>query len=152
MRERAINLWVGFLIILAALSLLMLSFRVSGLSEQSIGESYNITATFDNVGGLKIRAPVKIAGVRIGQVTEIKLDPTSYRAKVTLAIMRNSVRIPADTSASILTSGLLGANYVQLAPGYETNYLGNDGQIASTHSAIILEELIGQFMFKLAKQ
>lgn len=151
MREKTLEIWVGLFIVAAAIALMVLSFRVSGLTDELISDSYHVVATFDNIGGLKVRAPVKIAGVRIGQVSDIALDPKTYRAKVILAVEKDSARLPTDTSASILTAGLLGANYVELSPGFDDTTLKENDQITSTHPALILEELIGQFLFKFNK-
>lgn len=131
------------------LALLMLALKVSGLSAYVGKQDYLVTANFDNVGGLKLRSPVTIAGVRIGEVADIQLDKNTFKALVTLRINSNQDKIPVDSSASILTQGLLGANYISLTPGYEENNLKNGSQIENTHPALILENLIGQLLFSL---
>lgn len=131
------------------LALLMLALKVSGLTAYMGKQGYLVTANFDNVGGLKLRSPVTIAGVRIGEVADIQLDKNTFKALVTLRINSNQDKIPEDSSASILTQGLLGANYISLTPGYEENNLKNGSQIENTHPALILENLIGQLLFSL---
>lgn len=149
MRERIIEIWVGFFMFFGILALLVLAFKVSGLSS-SIGESgYNITAAFDNVGGLKVRSPVSLAGVHIGEVSAIKLDNVKFKAIVTMKIDSKYKQLPVDTSASILTQGLLGANYISLTPGFEQTFLNNNAIVRDTHPALILEDLIGQLIFSL---
>ena len=152
MRERAIEFWVGIFVILASFAILVLAFKVSGFSNEIDNSSYNIVATFDNIGGLKMRAPIKVAGVKVGQVTEINLDPSTYRARVKLSIEdKQHLKFSTDTTARILTAGLLGANYIELTPGFEKVYLKDGQDLGSTNSAVILEDLIGQFLFKLNK-
>lgn len=149
MRERIIEIWVGFFMLFGVLALLVLAFKVSGLSG-AIGEGgYNITAAFDNVGGLKVRSPVSLAGVHIGEVSAIKLDNVQFKAMVTMKIDPNYKQLPTDTSASILTQGLLGSNYISLTPGFAPTFLKNKGIVQDTHPALILEDLIGQLIFSL---
>jgi phospholipid/cholesterol/gamma-HCH transport system substrate-binding protein len=147
---RAIEFTVGLFILAGIFALLVLALKVSGLGTAALGgNGYYVTANFDNIGGLKVRAPVTIAGVHVGEVTNIHLDPTTYRATVTLLIDQQQNQLPSDTSASIYTQGLLGANYISLAPGYDTTYLKNGAVLQSTHPALILEDLIGQLLFSL---
>ena len=108
-----------------------------------------MTALFDDIGGLKVRSPVKIGGVQIGEVTHIDLDPTTFKAMVTLQIHKQFNDIPDDSSAAILTAGLLGDNYVAITPMYNKTVLKNGSQIQMTNSAMVLEKLIGQFIYKL---
>ena len=147
MRKSNIDIIVGFFIIAAIAGFAVLAFKVSGLAQWSSGDTYAITAEFDNIGGLKIRAPVTIAGVTVGQVGNIALDPVTFRAKVTLLISKKTSDLPKDTEASILTQGLLGANYVSLTPGFDSTLLKSGDAIETTHSALILENLIGQLLF-----
>ncbi len=150
MNNKWIETGVGFFMLLGVLALLVLALQVSGLSNTMIGKKgYDIIANFDNIGDLKVRAPVTIGGVRVGQVSAVVLDPNSFKAKVTMTIDANQDKIPSDSSASIFTAGLLGANYISLTPGFENDSLHNGSIISQTHSAIILENLIGQLMFKL---
>lgn len=148
--RRNLELLVGFFMLLGIAALLMLALQVSGLT-QNIGHrnSYMLSAQFDNIGGLKVRAPVAIAGVRIGEVTNITLDPVTFRAVVNMNIDKKNNDLPIDTSASILTAGLLGANYISLTPGYQDALLKNGEMIQKTSPALILEDLIGQLLFSL---
>lgn len=147
--QRTIETWVGFFFLIAILALIGLAFKVSGLTSFFKVEGYNVTADFDDIGQLKVRAPVKIGGVTVGEVSQISLDPKTYRAEVTLRIHASDSNIPDDSSASILTAGLLGDNYIAITPMYSQTYLKQGSQIAETHSAMILEKLIGQFLFKI---
>lgn len=149
MRNRTIEVIVGLLMVAGFLGLLFLAFKVSGLSISSQGKSYDIIADFDDIGSLKIRAPVMVSGVNVGRVSDISLDPNTYRARITLQISRQYNKLPTDTSASIYTQGILGSNYIALAPGFETENLQPGGRIDTTHSALILENLIGQLLFSL---
>jgi len=150
-QQRSVQTIVGIFVIFVILALVFLAFKVSGLTSISSQHGYTVTASFNNIGGLKIRAPVRISGVAVGQVTNISLDPITFNAVATMDIDDTQRQIPADTSASIFTEGLLGANYVNLTPGYQTKYLVNGGEIKSTKSALILENLIGQLLFNVKK-
>lgn len=141
---------VGLFILAAVASLFFLAFKVSGLSNYHQNNSYQLTAAFDNIGDLKPRAAVAMAGVKIGQVTGITLNNKTYQAVVTLRINKNEP-IPEDSSASIVTAGLLGANYITLTPGFSDQYFKNGGTISDTHPAIILEDMIGQLLFSMKK-
>lgn len=151
MKQHNAQAIVGIFVMVVILALVFLAFKVSGLTSIGSSPSYTVTASFNNIGGLKIRAPVRISGVEVGYVSDITLDPVTFNAVVTMNIDDNQKQIPVDTSASIFTEGLLGANYVNLTPGYQTTYLANDGQIKSTKSALILENLIGQLLFNVKK-
>lgn len=151
MKKKVIEISVGLFIILGIIAFFVLAFCTSGLIEYTTHPTYTVTADFNNIGDLKVRAPVSIAGVRIGQVQGIHLDNKSFHAVVTLALDGKENQIPEDSEASILTAGLLGSNYIDIAPGFESDYLVNDSQIQTTHSAIILENMIGQFLFKTQK-
>ena len=146
---KLIETFVGLFIVAALISLFALAFKVSGMSHLNKHNSYQVTAAFDNIGDLKPRAAVTIAGVKIGQVVSINLNKQSYKAVVTMMIDANDNNIPVDSQASIVTAGLLGANYVSLTPGFENDYLKNGDQIEDTHPAILLEEMIGQLMFSM---
>lgn len=147
MSKRMIELWVGVLLLAAIGAALILAIKVSGLTNTFGRHGYRVTASFDNIGGLKLRSPVTLAGVHIGQVTDIKLDNERFKAIITMQIEQN--RLPQDTSASILTEGLLGVNYISLQPGYEEAFLKDGDKIQETHSALILENLLGQLLFSL---
>jgi len=151
MNKRVLEFIVGLFILAGMVSLFILAFKISGLSQYSSANAYKVMAIFDNVGDLKIRAPVTIAGVRIGEVDNIILDPKTFKAKVTILIDRHENALPIDTSASILTAGIIGANYISLSPGFAEQNLRENDVITETHPAIILENLIGQFMYSLNK-
>jgi phospholipid/cholesterol/gamma-HCH transport system substrate-binding protein len=147
--KRIVDMTVGLFIIAGMLSLLLLALKVSGLRDGSSADNYRVTAEFDNIGSLKPRSPVRIAGVKVGQIEKIELQDQHFKAKVTLLIDNKEHNLPVDTSASILTEGLLGSNYISLTPGYEDELLKNGSVIANTHPALILENLIGQLLFSL---
>jgi len=147
--QRTIETSVGLFLLAAIGALLVLAFKVSGLTSFFKTEGYNVTASFDDIGQLKVRAAVKISGVTIGEVSAIQLDPTTYKAVVTLHIHSNMKDIPDDSSAAILTAGLLGDNYIEISPMYSKTFLKNGSDIEDTNAAMILEKLIGQFLFKI---
>lgn len=141
---------VGFFILFSLFALLVLALKVSGLGLPASAGGYEITAVFDNIGGLKVRSPVTLSGVRVGEVARIQIDPKSFKALVKLRINEKQNSLPVDTTASIYTQGLLGSNYISLTPGFdEQAFLKNGSRITNTHSAIILEALIGQLLFNL---
>lgn len=148
---RFMETMVGFLVLIAVGAMLVLALQVSGISTSNSASHYTVTAEFDNIGGLKLGAPVSVAGVKVGDVKAIELDPTTYQAKVTLEIYSDQTKIPVDSSASILTAGILGAQYIGITPGYTDKTLTKNGEIPTTHSAMILENLIGQLMFNNKK-
>lgn len=148
-QKRIIEMTVGLFMIAGMLSVLLLVLKVSGLSQSVSSDNYRVVAEFDNIGSLKARAPVRIAGVKIGQIEKIELQDQRFKAKVTLLINKNENHLPSDTSASILTEGLLGSNYISLTPGYEDKLLTNGSVIENTHPALILENLIGQLLFSM---
>lgn len=150
-RVRFIELSVGVFMLFGMIAFLFLAFRVSGLTQYVGQNAYQVTANFDNIGDLKVRAPVRVAGVWVGQVTNIDLNPETYQARVTVSIIANQSKLPLDSSASILTEGLLGANYISLTPGFSNQYLKAGDQIAETQSAIMLQNLIGSLMFNVNK-
>jgi phospholipid/cholesterol/gamma-HCH transport system substrate-binding protein len=149
MNRSTIDLWVGIFVIIGIAAILFLSLRVGNLLTVSREPGYHVEASFDNIGGLKLRAPVKAAGVLVGRVERIQLDPRTYRAVVSMKIDRG-YQFSRDTIASILTSGLLGEVYIGLDSGGDTQMLADGGHIAKTQSAVILEKLIGQFLFDKA--
>ena len=132
------------------LAMFVLALKVSGLNGYSDRNSFIIEAIFDNIGDLKVRAPITIAGVRVGEVSHIAIDNVTFKAKVTLRIDRNQNRLPADTTAKILTAGIIGANYIELIPGYAEDTLQAGQQIIDTQPAIILENLISQLIYKFS--
>lgn len=147
--QRIVESFVGLFLLATLMALLVLAFKVSGLTSFFKPESYTVTALFDDIGQLKVRSPIKMGGVFIGEVSAISLDPTTFKAIVTMRIENGFNDIPDDSSASILTAGLLGDNYVAITPLYSQTYLKNGSEIQDTHSAMILEKLIGQLVFKI---
>lgn len=148
--QRLVESLVGLFLIMAMVAMSVLAFKVSGLTTLFPAPTYTVTANFDDIGGLKVRSPVKIGGVQIGEVSNITLDPSSYKAVVSLQINDKFSDIPDDSSARILTAGLLGDNYVAITPMYSNVFLKNGSQIQFTTSAMVLEKLIGQFIYKLS--
>ncbi len=149
MGKKSIETFVGIFVLLGFLGLLFLALKAANLGSFSSGETYQLTARFDNIGGLKVRAPVKSAGVLVGRVASITLDPQRFQGLVKLDIQRN-FQFPNDSSARILTSGLLGDQYLGIDPGgQEKMYAGGD-EIKQTQSAVVLESLISQFLFSKA--
>ena len=151
MSRRLLDLWVGFFVAVGFAGVLFLALRVGNLSSANFAETYQLTAKFDNIGGLKVRGPVKSAGVVVGRVAEIRLDPGSYEAHVTLTI-DGRYQFPKDTFASILTAGLLGEQYIGLDAGGDERQLKSGDVVAKTQSAVVLEKLISQFMFNKASE
>lgn len=147
--NRTLEAVVGLFMMAGFVALLVLAFWVSGLTNIGNGDYYTLYADFDNIGGLKVRAPVAIAGVKVGKVTAIHLDPKTFRARVTLKIEKDVKDIPLDSSASVLTQGLLGANYVSVLPGFEEQELKPGETIETTHSALILENVVGQLIYNV---
>lgn len=151
MNRGTLELTVGLFVLAGIGALGFLAFKVGNLSAANTGESYTVNARFDNIGGLTVKAPVTLAGVRIGRVSNIAIDRENYRALVELSIDPRYDNLPADTSASILTAGLLGAQYVGLEPGGDDKFLVDGDRIEITQSAVVLEHLIGQFLFNRAE-
>ena len=149
MNRTTLDLWVGIFVAVGIGALLFLSLKVGNLLSVSSTPGYHLTAAFDNIGGLKMRAPVKAAGVVVGRVEQIRLDPQTYQAVVSMKIDRG-FEFTRDTIASILTSGLLGEVYIGLDSGGDTQMLADGARIPKTQSAMVLEKLIGQFMFDKA--
>jgi phospholipid/cholesterol/gamma-HCH transport system substrate-binding protein len=149
MNRSAIDLWVGIFVVIGIAAIAFLSLKVGNLTTVSNAPGYHLEAAFDNIGGLKVRAPVKAAGVVVGRVEAITLDPQTYRAVVRMRIDQG-YQFTRDTIASILTSGLLGEVYIGFDAGGDTQMLADGGRIGKTQSAMVLEKLIGQFMFDKA--
>ncbi|MBX3709199.1 MAG: outer membrane lipid asymmetry maintenance protein MlaD [Gammaproteobacteria bacterium] len=148
--QRFIESLVGLFLIFAMIALTVLAFQVSGLTSLFPRKSYTVTAAFDDIGGLKIRSPVKIGGVQVGEVAHINLDPVTFKAVVSMKIYHQYNDIPDDSSAGIYTSGLLGDNYIAITPMYNTTFLKNGSHIEMTNSAMVLEKLIGQFIYNIS--
>ena len=147
-REKT-DFWVGLFVLLGLVALVFLALRAGNLSSFSLAPTYQVQAHFDNLGGLKVRAPVKSSGVVVGRVTGISFDNTTYRAVVTLSL-EAEYKFPDDSSASILTSGLLGEQYIGITPGGDDKMLAQDSTIQYTQSAVVLEELISKFLYSSA--
>lgn len=144
--QRYFETSVGLFIVLAIGALIFLAFKVSGLTAYSYPDSYFITANFENIGDLKIRAPVTVAGVRVGEITNIQLDSQTYQAIVSMRIEADD-KIPVDSTANIYTAGLIGANYISITPGFSDQYLKNNDQLQRANSAMILQNIIGQLLY-----
>jgi len=151
MSSEKVDVWVGLFVLLGIVALVFLALRAGNLSSFSFAETYAVQARFDNIGGLKVRAPVKSAGVVVGRVASIRFDDKSYQAVVTLNI-ETAYQFPRDSSASILTAGLLGEQYVGLDPGGEDRMLAGGDSITLTQSAVVLERLISQFLYGTAEK
>jgi phospholipid/cholesterol/gamma-HCH transport system substrate-binding protein len=149
MSRTTLDLWVGIFVTIGLGAIVFLALKVGNLTSFNTAPGYRVEASFDNIGGLKLRAPVKAAGVAVGRVEAIHLDPVTYQAVVTLNIDRGYT-FTADTIASILTSGLLGEVYIGLDVGGDTKMLADGGKLGKTQSAVVLEKLIGQFLFDKA--
>jgi phospholipid/cholesterol/gamma-HCH transport system substrate-binding protein len=151
-QSRTVEITVGLFVAAGLVALFMLSMKVSNLSTFSGDDGYELKVRFENIGGLKVRAPVTMAGVRIGRISEIGFDSQTYEAIVTLNIAPEYDILPKDTSASIYTAGLLGEQYVSLEPGGEEQMLKDGDEIRLSQSALVLEQLIGQFLFSKAAE
>jgi phospholipid/cholesterol/gamma-HCH transport system substrate-binding protein len=149
LQQRCIESLVGVFLIFAVTALSVLAFKVSGLTSLFPEKSYFVKAAFDDIGGLKVRSPVKISGVQIGEVEQINLDPITFKAVVKMRISQKFNDIPDDSSAGIYTAGLLGDNYISISPMYNKTLLKDGSEIQITRSAMVLEKLIGQFIYKI---
>jgi phospholipid/cholesterol/gamma-HCH transport system substrate-binding protein len=145
------DVWVGLFVMLGAAAVLFLALKAANLLTWSFSKDYEVSAKFDNIGGLKPGAAVKSAGVVVGRVKKIEFDGESFQAKVTLAL-QTGLDFPKDSSLKILTSGLLGEQYLDVSPGAEEKNLVAGDKIASTQSAVILENLISQFLYSQAEK
>lgn len=151
MNKTVLDLWVGLFVIAGIVALLFLALKVGSMSAIKTAESYEVVARFDNIGGLKPRAPVKSAGVVVGRVADIQFDNETYEAAVTLRLDKRYA-FPKDTSAAIMTSGLLGEQYIGLEAGGDSQALKDHDRILLTQSAVVLENLIGQFIYGKAQE
>ncbi len=151
MSRTTLDLWVGIFVAIGLAALVFLSLKAGNLVSANIGETYVLTARFDNIGGLKVRAPVKSAGVVVGRVSAISFDPKEYVAVATLNVDKR-YEFSKDTIAKILTSGLLGEQYIGLAVGGETEVLKDGASVKKTQSAVVLEDMIGQFLYSKAQE
>ncbi len=145
-QSKMVAVWVGVFVAIGMASLFMLAMRVSNISALAETEGYELKLYFSNIGGLKVRSPVTMAGVTIGRVSQISLDKEMYEAEVKVTIENQYNNLPEDTSASIFTSGLLGEQYIGLEPGGSDTFLKSGDRLKLTQSAVVLEQLIGQFL------
>ena len=150
MQSKALELVVGLFFILGVAAVFILTFRVASVTGGGEGRSYEVSAEFENIGGLKPGAAVTLAGVRIGRVRDIVINPANFEAKVTLRIDNAYGFLPKDTAANIFTAGLLGEQYIGLTPGGEEQNLVDGDAIKFTQSALVLENLIGQFVANMS--
>jgi phospholipid/cholesterol/gamma-HCH transport system substrate-binding protein len=150
--RKSLEVWVGLFVAAGILALAMLAFKVGNLTSADVMNSYKVSARFDNVGGLKVKAAVTMAGVRIGRVTAIAFDNKKYQALVTMDIDGRYQNIPKDSSASILTSGLLGDQYIGIDPGGDDASLKSGDSFLRTQSALVLEKLVGQVIFDKTRE
>lgn len=151
MHRKSIDVWVGLFVLLGALSLLFLALKAGNMSTISFTKTYSITGKFDNIGGLKPQSPVKSAGVVVGRVGDISFDDKTFQAIVRLDL-NPAYKFPKDSSLKILTSGLLGEQYIGIEAGGDTNNLVEGDRITRTQSAAVLEDLINQFIYSKAAE
>lgn len=152
MSSRKIEILVGLFVAAAIAAFFMLAVNVSNMNTYGGGDSYELNARFDNIGGLKVRSPVAAGGVRIGRVTDIQYNNDTYEAVVIMSIEAQYDKFPIDTAASVFTSGLLGEQFIGFEPGAEEDYLKNGDVIDLTQSALVLEQIIGQFLYSKADE
>jgi len=146
MQRATLDLWVGIFVVAGIVAILFLALRVGNMGSFDSASTYTVKASFDNIGGLKARAPIKSAGVVVGRVSEISFDSTLYEATVSMSL-DSRYKFPRDTSAAIMTSGLLGEQYVALEAGGEEKMLASGDSLKLTQGAVVLENLIGQFLY-----
>jgi phospholipid/cholesterol/gamma-HCH transport system substrate-binding protein len=151
MSKTVLDLWVGLFVIAGIAALLFLALKVGSMSTVNTSDSYEVIARFENIGGLKARAPVKSAGVVVGRVSDIRFDNATYEAAVTLRLDKRYA-FPKDTTATIMTSGLLGEQYIGLEAGGDSVKLKDKDRILITQDAVVLENLIGQFLYGKAQE
>jgi phospholipid/cholesterol/gamma-HCH transport system substrate-binding protein len=151
MERTTLDLWVGIFVVSGIAALVMLAMKVGNLGTYNVSEAYQLHGYFSNIGGLKVKASIKSAGVLVGRVTEITLDTERYEAKVVMSLDKR-YQFPKDTFANILTSGLLGEQYIGLMPGGDEQMLKDGETIKKTQSAVVLEDLIGKFIYNKAEE
>lgn len=150
MQSKAVETTVGVFIALGIAAIVVLAMKVSNMSTLGSDGGYQISANFDNIGGLKVRSPVKMAGVLVGRVSEVSFDDDTYEAVAVMTIDAKYAKIPEDTTANIYTAGLLGEQYISLDAGGAEDYLQEGGMIEITQSAVVLEQVIGQVLYDKA--
>lgn len=151
MRMRTIEIAVGAFMLAGILALVFLAFRVSGFAFNQQGKTYHVTARFKDIGGLTLRAKVSMSGVTIGRVTGMRVDTTAGQAIVDMALDYDAGHVSSDAGAKIVTEGLLGGKFISIVPGAEDTYLKEGSVIQDTQGALILEDLIGQFLKSMGK-
>ncbi|MEC5162807.1 phospholipid/cholesterol/gamma-HCH transport system substrate-binding protein [Janthinobacterium sp. CG_23.3] len=151
MQRKSMDVWVGLFVLLGVIALMFLALKAGNMSTISFAKTYAVTAKFDNIGGLRPQAPVKGAGVVVGRVANITFDDKQYQALVTMHI-EEGYKFPKDSSAKILTAGLLGEQYIGIEAGGDTNNLVTGDKISRTQSATVLEDLINQFIYSKAAE
>lgn len=151
MQTRTIEIMVGIFVAAGIAALFLLAMKASNLGTTSIRDGYHVSARFENVGGLRVQSPVSAGGVKVGRVTAITYDQDDYEARVDMIIDSRYSRFPSDTSASIYTAGLLGEQYIGLEPGGADDFLKDGDTIQLTQSALVLEQLIGRFLFAMTE-
>lgn len=152
MKARTVEIWVGVFVAAGLAALFMLAMQVSNLTVVGGEAGYVIKARFENASGLKVRSPVTVAGVRVGRVTAIDFDPQTFQAVVSMRIGADYNQLPLDTSASVLTSGLVGEKYIGLEPGGDMEVLKDGDELTLTQSSLVLEQMIGKFLFDKAAE
>lgn len=151
MQKSKLDVWVGLFVLLGLAAVVFLALQAANLLQLNFREGYHVTARFDNIGGLKPQAAVRSAGVVVGRVESIGFNDTTYQAQVTLSLQKQFA-FPKDSSLKILTSGLLGEQYLGIEPGPADEMLADGDRIVATQSALVLENLIGQFLFSKAAE
>lgn len=151
MERTTLDLWVGMFVVAGIGALVMLAMKVGNLGTYNVSETYQVHAYFSNIGGLKPKASIRSAGVLVGRVTAISLDTEKYEANVVMNLDKR-YQFPKDTFANILTSGLLGEQYIGLVPGGDSEMLKDGELVKQTQSAMVLEDLIGKFMYSKAAE
>lgn len=147
MQSRSVEVWVGLFVALGLAALAFMSVRASNLAEYRDGDAYTVVARFENIGSLRVRAPVTVAGVRVGRVSAIDFDEEQFKAVVSMAIAARYDNLPQDTVASVRTAGLIGEQFIGLDPGGAPDALKEGDEIEITQSALVIEQLIGQFLY-----
>lgn len=151
MSRRTTEILVGLFVAAGVAALFMLAIKASNFGSVTIRDGYHVTAWFENIGGLRVQSPVSAGGVRVGRVVDIAYDQEMYEARVRMVIDSRYDRFPEDTSAAIYTSGLLGEQYIGLEPGAADDFLKDGDEITLTQSALVIEQLIGRFLFSMAE-
>lgn len=151
MQRATLDLWVGIFVVAGIAAILFLALKVGNMGAFDSSQTYVVKAAFENIGGLKVRAPVKSAGVVVGRVSDISFDAERYEASVSLSL-DSRYKFPRDTSAAIMTSGLLGEQYIALEAGGDEKMLAQGDSIKLTQGAVVLENLIGQFLYSKADE